>query len=89
MQGLGLRAVEKGSGVVLVQLVLVVWMSTVVDDQWDSFLWSQASQVGKTVVSDKDVQVVLGLVDVGGEWHDTGDTGRVCLGLTSGRGVHY
>lgn len=88
VQGLGLGTVEEGSVVVLLQLVSVVRVGTVVDDQRNSLLRCQTSQVGQTKVGDENIQIVLGLVDMGGKWNNTGNTGWVGLGLTCGWGVH-
>lgn len=88
VHALGLLGVEDGSVKVLSQLVLVVWVSTLVDDLDSSLSRTHSSEVGQTLLGDNDIQVVLGLVNVWCEWHNTRHTGRVDLGRSGRRSVH-
>lgn len=85
---LGLVGIVLSSVNVVKQLVNVVWVSNVLDDNSRSLSWAQSSQIGQTVVSYENIQVVLSVVNVGDERNDTGDTSWVGLGWTCRRGVH-
>ena len=57
----------------------VVGVSALLDDDAGTLLGGQTANIGKTLLGDDDVEVVLGLVDVSAHGDDAGDTGGVCL----------
>jgi len=56
-----LQALELGSVKVVLQDRLVVWVGAFLDDDASTLLRAQATDVGKTLLCDDDVQIVLGL----------------------------
>lgn len=73
---------------VVLQERLVVRVSALVNDDLSTVARAQATEVSETLLGDDDVEVVFGLVDVGGEGHDARDTGWVVLAGTGRRRVH-
>ena len=82
-QALKLRLVE-----VILQNRHVVGMRALLDDDSGTFLGRQTTHIGKTLLRDDDVEVVLGLADVCAHGHDARDTGGVGLGGAGGWRVH-
>lgn len=70
------------------QLVSVGGVGTLVDHLSRSLLGREASEIGQTLLSNDNVQIVLGLVDVGGEGDNARDTEGIGLGGSSGGSVH-
>ena len=83
-----LQTLELGPVEVVGQDGLVVGVSALLDDDAGALAGGQAADVSQTLLGDDDVEVVLGLVDVGAEGDDAGDTGGVGLGGPGGGGVH-
>jgi len=63
-------------------------MRALADNDPRSLLRAQATNVSETLLSDNDVEVVLGLVDVSGHWDDARDSVRVDLRGACGWRVH-
>lgn len=82
------NALLLGHLVVLQQLILVVGVSAVLDQALSALARRQSTEIGETLLGDDDVEVVLGVVNVGGHGHNAGDTGRIGLALTGRRSVH-
>ena len=82
-QTLEFRLVE-----VVLQNGLVVRVSALVNDDPSALAGRHATHIGETLLGDDDVEIVLGLVDVGYLGDDAGNTGGVGLGGTSGGRVH-
>ena len=80
---LKLRAVE-----VIREDGLVVRVRAVLDDNTGTLARGETADVRETLLGHDHVEVVLCLVDVGGEGDDAGDTGGVSLGGPRGGGVH-
>lgn len=67
---------------------LVLGVSALVDDNAGALTGGQAANVGETLLGDDDVEIVLGLVDVGAHGDDAGDTVGVGLGRSAGGSMH-
>jgi len=63
-----LQALVLGAVEVVGQNRLVVGVCALLDDLARSLGWSHAGDAGESLLGDHDVQVVLGLVDVGNLW---------------------
>lgn len=83
LDALKLRAVE-----VIREDGLVVRVRAVLDDDAGALTRRETTDVRETLLGHDHVEVVLCLVDVGGEGDDAGDTGGVDLGGPHGGGVH-
>ena len=79
---LALETIGFGNVEILCQLVFIVRMGALLDDQTGALLRCHSAQVGKTLLGDHAVEVVLGVVDVRAVRHDAGDTVRISLGRT-------
>lgn len=67
---------------------LVVGVRALLDDNASTLAGRQTTDIREPLLGDDHVEVVLGLVDVGGEGNDAGNTGGVCFAGTRTRGVH-
>ena len=67
---------------------LVVGVRALLDDDTGPLTRRETTDVGESLLGDDHVEVVLGLVNVGGEGNDAGHTGRVRLAGTRTGGVH-
>ena len=67
---------------------LVDVVGALVDDDAGTLAGAEATDIGKTVLGDDDVEIVLGLVDVGAHGDDARNTVGVGLGGTGGGSVH-
>ena len=75
-------------GKVILQESSVLWVSTLGNDDTGTLLWRQTADISKTLLSHDNIEIVLGLVDVGGHWHDARHSVWVNLGWAGGWGVH-
>lgn len=67
---------------------LVDVVGALVNDDAGALAGAEATDIGETVLGDDDVEIVLGLVDVGAHGDDARNTVGVGLGGTGGGGVH-
>ena len=74
--------------VVLQELILVIRMGAILDEVLSSLSGRHATDIRDTLFGDDHIEIVLGVIDVGAHGHDTGHTGGVGLGRTSGRSMH-
>lgn len=76
----------------LVEVVLeyrhVIRMSTLLDDDTGTLARRQTTNVGKTLLRNNNVEIVLGLVYVSAHGNDARHTSRVGLAGASGGSVH-
>lgn len=79
--GLGLLEVGREDG-------LVDRVGALLDDDTGSLLGAQASNIGQTLLSNDDIQVVLSLVDVRAHGDDAADTVGIGLAGSGGGSVH-
>lgn len=63
-------------------------MGAIADNDLGSLLRAQAANISETLLGDDDVEVVLGLVDVSGHWHNAGDSVWIDLRRARGWRVH-
>jgi hypothetical protein len=67
---------------------LVVRVRTVLNDDTSTLARSKTTEVGVSLLGDVEVDIVLGLVNVGGHGNNARDTGGVSLGGTGRGSVH-
>lgn len=67
---------------------LVLGVGALVDDNAGALAGGQAADVGETLLGDDNVEIVLGLVDVGAHGDNTRNTVGVGLGRSAGGSVH-
>src|SRR5690606_39029892 len=68
MPALSHRPVE-----IILQLLAVTRMDAIRDDPLRPFTGRQITDVRKAVLCDQHIHIMLGMVDMGSEWHDTGN----------------
>lgn len=83
MEGTDLSAVVLSVVNIVHELVLIVRVSTLLNDLPATLARSQATEIRQTLLSDNDIKVVLSLINVSGKRHDASDTSGVSLALTS------
>jgi len=82
VQRLLLGSVKLGSVKVFSQNRLVLRMSALINDNTGTILGRKTSQVSKTLLGNDDVQVMLGLVNVGCKRNNARNAIRISLGRT-------
>lgn len=88
MQPPSSRALKLRLGEVILQQSPVLGVRALANNDTGSLLRAQAAHISEALLGHNDVQIVLGLVDVGGHWHDAGNSVWVNFGWAGGRGVH-
>ena len=58
---------------VIPQQLLIVWVSTLLDDLLCTLIRTLSTKVGNTLLSSDDVHVMLCMVEVTAEWNDRTD----------------
>jgi hypothetical protein len=66
----------------------VIGVRAVLDDNTGTLTRRQSTNISKTLLSNDDIEIVLGLIDVRGEGHDARDTGGIGLGGPGTGSVH-
>jgi len=82
------QALELSAVQVISENGVVIGVGALLNDDAGTLTRRQATHISKTLLSNDDVEIVLGLIDVGGEGNDTADTGGVGLAGPGGGGVH-
>ena len=83
-----LQTLKLGLVEVVLENGLVVRVRALVDDDPGALTGRHATDVGETLLSDDDIKIVLGLVDVRYLGHDARHSGGVVLRWAGGGGVH-
>ena len=74
---------------VVLKLGLIFGMSTFVDNHLSTFTGRQTTEIGQTLLGDKDVKIVFSLVNMRTHGDNARNTVRILLGRTSGGRVHH
>ena len=75
-------------GKVVLKKWAVLWMSALGDNDAGTLLWRKTTDISKTLLGHNDIEIVLGLVDVGGHWDDARNSMWVDLGWAGRWSVH-
>jgi len=67
---------------------LILWVSTLFDNDTGTLTWRKTTDIGKTLFSNDNVQIVLSLINVSAHGNNARDSVRISLGWASGWGMH-
>lgn len=81
-------ALKLSLGKVILKKWAVLWVSALGNDDAGTLLWRETTDISKTLLGHNDIEIVLGLVNVGGHWDDARNSVWVDLGWAGRWGVH-
>lgn len=73
------QAILGGDVEVFLEERFVIRMGALVDDELGAGFRIKAAQIGQTLLGNEDIQVMLGMIDMGHMGHNAGDAGRIGL----------
>lgn len=82
-QALELRTIQ-----VISENGVVIRVRALLNNNTGTLTRRQTTDIGKTLLSNDNIEIMLGLIDVGSERNDTADTGGIGLARPGRRGVH-